>query len=189
MKKKPAVRKSQINKGLTHGNHFINMKGGRMEQVIPIEECAKQRLQVLVYAYSLLVKHLRDEGVDREKVKRASDKVWTVLGQQAAEQLKPLFGEAINLESLLQAGAIAETVHGIEANQTMTENQIQTEFVKCPWQEANEALDMPDDWRMCPSGHLAFTETMYKGLDPNAAYKLTKSMPAGDKICEGISTL
>ena len=29
-----------------------------MEQVIPIEECAKQRLQVLVYAYSLWVKHL-----------------------------------------------------------------------------------------------------------------------------------
>ena len=140
-----------------------------MEQVIPIEECAQQRLQVLVYAYSLLVKHLREEGVDREKVKRASDKVWAVLGQQAA--------------------AIAETVHGIEANQKMAENQLQTEFVKCPWQEANIDLDMPDDWRMCPSGHLAFTETMYKGLDPKAAYKLTKSMPAGDQICEGISSI
>ena len=50
-----------------------------MEQVIPIEECAKQRLQALVYAYSLLIKHLREEGVDREIVKRASDKVWAVL--------------------------------------------------------------------------------------------------------------
>ena len=160
-----------------------------MEQVIPIEECAKQRLQVLVYSYSLLVKHLREEGVDREKVKNASDKVWAVLGHQAAEQLKSILGETINLESLQQAGAIAETVHGIEANQNMAENQLQTEFVKCPWQEANIDLDMPDDWRMCPSGHLAFTESMYKGLDPKAAYKLTKSMPAGDQTCEGITSL
>ena len=160
-----------------------------MEQAIPIEECAKQRLQALVYAYSLLIKNLREEGVDREIVKRASDKVWAVLGQQAAEQLKPVLGETINLEVLQQAGAITEAVHGIEANQKMTENQLQTEFVKCPWQEANIALDMPDDWRMCPSGHVAFTETMYKGLDPKAAYKLTKRMPAGDQICEGITSM
>ena len=160
-----------------------------MEQVIPIEECAKQRLQALVYAYSLLVKHLREEGVDREIVKRASDKVWVILGQQAAEQLKPVLGETINLEVLQQAGAIAEAVHGIEANQKLTENQLQTEFVNCPWQEANIALDMPDDWRMCPSGHVAFTETMYKGLDPKADYKLTKSMPAGDQICQGITSI
>lgn len=160
-----------------------------MEQVIPIEECAKQRLQALVYAYSLLVKHLREEGVDREIVKRASDKVWVILGQQAAEQLKPVLGETINLEVLQQAGAIAEAVHGIEANQKLTENQLQTEFVNCPWQEANIALDMPDDWMMCPSGHVAFTESMYKGLDPKADYKLTKSMPAGDQTCEGITSL
>lgn len=160
-----------------------------MEQTIPIEECAKQRLQVLVYAYSLLVKHLKEEGVEREKVKRASDKVWAVLGQQAAEQMKPIFGETINIEKLQQAGAIAEAVHGIEANPKITENQLQTEFVKCPWQEANTALDMPEDWRMCPSGHAAFTETMYKGLDPKATYKLTKRMPAGDQICEGITSI
>ena len=160
-----------------------------MEQVIPIEECAKQRLQALVYSYSLLIKHLREEGVDREIVKRASDKVWAVLGQQAAEQLKPVLGETINVEALQQAGAIAEAVHGIEANQKITENQLQTEFVNCPWQEANTALDMPDDWRMCPSGHVAFTVTMYKGLDQKAAYELTKSMPAGDQICEGITSI
>ena len=160
-----------------------------MEQVIPIEECAKQRLQVLVYAYSLLVKHLREEGVDLEKVKKASDKVWTVLGQQAAEQMKQVLGETINIETLQKAGAIAENIHGIEANQKLSENQIHTEFVNCPWHEANLVLDMPEDWRMCPSGHTAFTENMYKGLDPKAAYKLTKSMPAGDQICEGISSI
>jgi hypothetical protein len=160
-----------------------------MEQVIPVEECAKQRLQVLVYAYSLLVKHLREEGVDLDKVKRASDKVWAVLGQQAAEQLRPILGEIINVQGLHQAGAIAENVHGMEVNRKMTENQLKTEFVKCPWQEANVALDMPNDWRLCPSGHLAFTKTMYKGLDPKADYKFIKSMPAGDQICEGISSI
>ena len=174
-----------VYKRLAHGNHFRKMKGEKMEQVIPIEESAKQRLQVLVYAYSLLVKHLKEEGVDREKVKRASDKVWAVLGQQAAAQMKPILGETISIETLQQAGAIAEAVHGIE----ITENQLRTEFVKCPWQEANAALDMPEDWRMCPSGHVAFTETMYKGLDPKAAYKLTKSMPAGDQICEGVTSI
>ena len=45
-----------------------------MEQALPIEECAKQRLQVFVYAYTLFTKSLMEEGVDREKVKRASDK-------------------------------------------------------------------------------------------------------------------
>jgi hypothetical protein len=146
-------------------------------------------LQVLVYAYSLLVKHLKEEGVQLEKVKRASDKVWMVLGQQAAEQLKPILGDTVKIEALQQAGAIAEHVHGIEANQKVTKNKIQTEFVKCPWQEANLALDMPKGWRLCSSGHQAFTETMYKGLDPKATYKLTKNMPAGDKICEATTSM
>ena len=73
--------------------------------------------------------------------------------------------------------------------QKITENQIETEFVKCPWQEANTALDIPEGWRMCPSGHAVFTENMYKGLDQKAVYKLTKSMPVGDQICEGITSL
>ena len=94
-----------------------------MEPVIPVEECAKQRLQILVYAYSLFVKHLKEEGVDREKVKRASDKVWAVLGHQAAEQLKPMFGENINIEALQQAGAIAEHIHGMEVSNKMAGNQ------------------------------------------------------------------
>ena len=46
------------------------MKGGKIEQVISIEECAKQRLQVLVYAYLLLVNYLWEEGIGREKTER-----------------------------------------------------------------------------------------------------------------------
>jgi hypothetical protein len=160
-----------------------------MEPVIPVEECAKQRLQVLVYAYSLFVKHLREEGVDRDKVKRASDKVWTVLGAQAAEQLKPMFGETIKIEHLQQAGAIAEQIHGMEVSQKKEGNQAQTEVTKCPWQDANMALGMPEDWRFCTSGHQAFTQTMYKALDGNASYNLTKKMPDGDQICMGIAAI
>ena len=160
-----------------------------MEQTIPIEECAKQRLQVLVYSYMLFTKHLMEEGVDRETVKRASDKVWATLGMQAAEQLKPVFGDTIKLDALDQAGTIAEEIHGMEVKTESTESEIHTEFVKCPWHEASTVLGIPEDWQFCPSGHVAFTETMYKALNPKASYKLTKAMPSGDRICEGISSL
>ncbi|MBW2468238.1 MAG: L-2-amino-thiazoline-4-carboxylic acid hydrolase [Deltaproteobacteria bacterium] len=154
-----------------------------MEQALPIEELANQRLNVLVQAYTLLVKNLMEEGVERDKVKRASDKVWAIMGQQAAEQMKPMFAETKNIEVLQQTGQIAASVHGIEMNDTSDEKQIQSQVVKCPWQEANLSLDMPDDWRMCPSGHRAFTENMYKGLIPSATFELTQNMPAGDQIC------
>ena len=156
-----------------------------MEQALPVEELANQRLNVLIYSYTLLVKNLMEEGVELEKVKKASDKTWAILGQQAAEQMKPLFGETMNIEVLQQSGAMATSIHGIEFSEKVTENTIQSEYVKCPWQEAYVALDMPSDWRVCPSGHLAFTESMYKGLSSNATYKMTKTMPAGDQMCEG----
>ena len=156
-----------------------------MEQALPAEEMANQRLNVLIYSYSLLVKNLMEEGVDLEKVKKASDKTWAILGQQAAEQMKPLFGETVNIEAIQQSGAMAASVHGIEFSEKVTENMIQSEYTKCPWQEANIALNMPNDWRLCSSGHSAFTESMYKGLSPNATYKMTKNMPSGDQICEG----
>jgi len=160
-----------------------------MEQGLPIEELANQRLNVLVYAYSLLVKNLMEEGVELEKVKRASDKAWAILGQQAAEQMKPFFGEAVNIEALQQTGKMAASVHAIEYSDKMTENQIKSEYVKCPWQDAYLSLDMPNDWRLCPSGHSAFTENMYKGLNPKATFELTKSMPSGGPICEGVTKI
>ena len=160
-----------------------------MEQGLPIEELANQRLNALVYAYSLLIKNLMDEGVELEKVKRASDKAWAILGQQAAEQLKPLFGESVNIENLQQSGAMAASVHNIVFNEEIAENMIQSKYTKCPWQDAFIALDMPSDWRLCSSGHFAFTESMYKGLNPNAKYELKKNMPSGDPICEGTTAL
>lgn len=160
-----------------------------MEQVLPIEELANQRLNALVNAYSLFIKSLMEEGVDREKVKRASDKVWAILGDQIGEQMKSLLGETEKMAALQQAGAITQNVHGMEANVEPTEKEVRTEFLKCPWQEATELLEMPKEWRFCPSGHAAFTERMLKAINPDVSYKLTKNMPMGDKVCEEIATL
>jgi len=124
-------------------------------------------------------------GVELEKVKKASDKTWAILGQQAAEQLKPVFGETVSIEALQQSGAIAASIHGIEYSDKVIENAIQSEYDKCSSQEAYLALDMPSDWRLCSSGHSAFTESMYKGLSSTATYKMTKNMPSGDQTCEG----
>ncbi len=160
-----------------------------MEQALPVEELADQRLKAMVYSYSLLIKNLMAEGVELEKVKKASDKTWAILGQQTAEQLKPLFGENVTIEALQQSGAMSTSVHGMEMSEELSGNTIQSKYIKCPWQDANIALDMPNDWRMCISGHFAFTENMYKGLIPNAEYKLTENMPSGDPICAGTTTI
>jgi len=88
-----------------------------MEQVLPVEELANQRLNVLVNSYTLFVRNLMEEGVAVEKVKRASDRTWAILGQQTAEQLKPLFGENVNIEAIKQSGEMASSVHGMEMNE------------------------------------------------------------------------
>ena len=160
-----------------------------MEQILPVEECASQRLQIMVTAFTMFTKNLMEEGVDRDKVKKASDKVWEALGIQAAGQLKPLFGDTISISSLEQAGAMAEEVHGIESTREASETEIRTKFINCPWHEAMSAMELPEDWRFCASGHAAFTGSMYKGLDPGASYDLPKAMPEGDSHCLGITKL
>jgi hypothetical protein len=157
----------------------------RMEQALPVEELAKQRLNVLVQAYSLFTKNLMEEGLDREKVKRASDRVWSILGDQVGQQMKTLLGQTEKGAALQAAGAMAESVHGIEVKREAEEKGLRTEFVKCPWAEAVEALEMPKEWRLCPSGHAAFAEHMFKTMYPDSSFELSKSMPMGDKICEG----
>jgi hypothetical protein len=160
-----------------------------MEQTLPIEELAQKRLDSLIYSYSLLVKNLKEEGVPLETVKKASDKTWAMLGHNTAKQLKPMFGENLTVKNLKQSGMMATGVHGMEVTEQIDGNTIRSEYTKCPWQDVNMALDMPEDWRICQSGHAAFTDAMYKGLIPGAQYKLTNTMPAGDKICAGTTTI
>ena len=155
-----------------------------MEQGLPIQELANQRLNALVYAYSLFSKNLMEEGVEREKVKRASDNTWAALGVQAGEQMKPILGGMEKMASLQQAGEMARSVHGIEAKVEPAEGEIRTEFLKCPWQEASESLGIPVDWRLCPSGHASFSENLLKTLHPEVSFEFTKSMPQGAPICE-----
>ena len=159
-----------------------------MEQALPIEELAKQRLNALVQSYSLFSRCLMEEGLDKEKVKRASDKAWSILGEQVGQQMKPLLAQAEKGIGIKQAAAMAESVHEIQANQELKQNELRTEFVKCPWQEAAESLGIPRDWRFCPSGHSAFAVNMFKAMYPDASFQLTKNMPMGDKTCEGIAT-
>lgn len=49
-----------------------------MEQALPIGELARQRLNAMVYAFSLFTKNLMEEGLEKEKVRRASDKAWGI---------------------------------------------------------------------------------------------------------------
>ncbi len=130
-----------------------------------------------------------EEGVELKKVKAASDRTWAALGRQTADVLKPLFGENINIETLQQSGAMTTSVHDMEMSEETVGNTIQSKYTKCPWQEANNALEIPTDWRLCQSGHIAFTENMYKGLIPDAKYKMTKAMPSGDELCAGTTTV
>jgi hypothetical protein len=165
-----------------------NKKEGEMEQALPIEELARQRLNVMVQAYSLFIKNLMEEGIEREKVKKASDRVWSILGEEVGQQMKALLGQAEKGAAIQQASAMAESVHGIEAKQEAKENQVRTEFLKCPWQETAELIGLPQDWRLCPSGHSAFAEKMFNTMYPGASFDLSKNMPGGDKICEGMAT-
>lgn len=103
--------------------------------------------------------------------------------------MKPFFTEPVDIKALRLAGAMAETVHGMEVKQEVTANEFHAEFLKCPWQDAYIALGIPEEWRLCPSGHVAFTENMYKGLTPGARYELSRNMPSGAKSCAAKATI
>ena len=77
----------------------------------------------------------------------------------------------------------------MKMNEEISGNTIQSTFTRCAWQDVNLVLDIPDDWRLCQSGHVAFTRNMYKGLHPDAEYELTQKMPSGDHICAGKTTI
>ena len=160
-----------------------------MKQTLPIEDLAFQRLKTMVYSYTLFVKNLMEEGVELKTVKRASDKTWAMLGQQTAQQLKPSFGKNVSIDHLQQSSEMVNGVHGMKMTDEKIGNTIQSTFTKCAWQDVNNVLGIPDNWRLCQSGHAAFTKSMNKGLNPNAEYELTQKMPSGDQICAGRITL
>jgi len=160
-----------------------------MEQVIPIEEVANQRLNVLVNAFTLFSKNLLEEGIDLEKVKAASDRTWGALGMEAGKQIKAFFADAPIQDALFTSGSIASAVHGMETVEEKTESQKRVEVQKCPWHDAAEALNMPKEWRFCTSGHQAFSTRMLSEISPSATFSMTKDLPSGDSICEELVTV
>ena len=157
-----------------------------MEQTIQVEECAKQRLHVLVNVYTLFVKHLMEEGLDREKVKRASDKAWGRVGAAGRGPAETGLRRPDYRRSS-QAGRAHRRIRAWDSKPVMTSAAIKLNpgITSVPWQEAVAAHSLPEKWTLCVSGHAAFTENMYKGLKPGASYNLIRSTAAGDEICEG----
>ncbi len=155
-----------------------------METALPIEEVANQRLNVLVNAYTLLIKNLQAEGVARDKVKAANDKTWQMLGRAAGEQFKALTAGAAVTDVLFDAGTIAASIHGMQFQEERGATEKRVKIEKCPWHEASQTYNLPDDWRFCQSGHTAFSNTMLQTISPKARAEVTQSLVAGDPFCD-----
>jgi len=154
-----------------------------MEKQVPIEELADGRLALMATAYTMLIKSLMEHGVARETVQRASDQVWAQMGEQAGRLMKSLFaGEPTDVVAQ-KSGAITMEMHGMVFRRWMLEGGHRTEVQRCPWHDAAEQLALPASWRMCASGHIAFTDAMYKVLNPEIVVLPEKEMPRGDTVC------
>ena len=155
-----------------------------METALPIEEIANQRLKVLVNAYTLFIKNLQEEGVDRDKVKAASDRTWQMLGREAGEQFKALTAGAAVVDVLFDAGSIAASVHGMQAQEERGAMEKRTKIEKCPWHEASQAFNLAGNWRFCRSGHTAFSTTMAQTISPEARFEIVQSLVDGGPFCD-----
>lgn len=155
----------------------------KMEELLSIEELAKQELKSMAYAYSLFVKNLMDEGFDRNKVRRASDRAWAITGMRRGAQIKSVLGTAKDIDALEKASEMAASLHGIEFRREVKEGVLHLEFVKCPWHEACESIGIPDEWKFCPTGHAAYSESMLQSINPLASFDIPKCMPNGDDLC------
>jgi hypothetical protein len=155
-----------------------------MKHLLPMEEIANQRLRVLVNAYTLFVKNLKDEGVDLEKVKAASDKTWAALGVKAGQDFKEFYKDAPAKDALFTSGSIVAEIHEMQVKEEMGDIEKHVEISKCPWNEAAQAFNVPAEWRLCKSGHEAFSATMLQTIEPSARFEMSKWLTDGDHICE-----
>ena len=160
-----------------------------MEDALSLEEIASQRLNVLVNAYTLFVKNLMEEGVPHAKVRAASDKTWQMLGQAAGDQIKANYPDSSTIEVLFASGTMASAVHGMQVQEERRYSEKRVKVEKCPWHEAAMAFGLPADWRLCLSGHKAFTATMLQAISPKAQFEITQSLVEGAPFCdERVST-
>ena len=155
-----------------------------MEAALPIEEIASQRLKVLVNAYTLFIKNLMEEGIPRNKVQAANDKTWQMLGQAAGDEIKEIFPDSSTIEALFASGTLASAVHGMQVQEERRYSEKRVKVEKCPWHDAAEAFGLPEDWRLCLSGHKAFTIAMLKAISPTATFEITQSLVEGAPYCD-----
>jgi len=156
------------------------------EKMLPAEELAGRRLEIMVNAYMLLVHNLRQEGVALDKVKAASDRAWQMIGEKAGATLKPLFEGAPTADMTVQSGNIATEVHGMTIRREPLEGAHRTIFEACPWHDAAEALNMPEEWRLCRGGHESFLKALYNTLDPQVSVAMDAAPPEGALCSEVI---
>ena len=159
-----------------------------VQKTLSNEELAQRRLALMVTSYSLFIKNLKQEGVPLEKVKAASDRTWQMIGVQAGEMLKPLFEEAPASVMTQTTGNMATELHGMTISREMMPGGAhRTIFEKCPWHDTAEALSMPQEWRLCHSGHDLFVRAMYKTIDPKVNFVMDADPPAGAICSETIN--
>ncbi len=155
-----------------------------MERALSIEEIAAQRLEVMVNAYTLFIKNLKEEGLDRDKVQAANDRTWQMLGKAAGDQLKTLFIDSSVKDTLFNAHTMTSTVHGMQVQEERRYSEKRVKVKKCPWHEAALVFALPEDWRLCLGGHKAFAETMLQTIAPEARFEMTQSLVEGDSCCD-----
>ena len=156
------------------------------EKTLPVEELAAQRLAVMVNAYTLLLKNLKEEGVNLDKVKAASDRTWQLLGQQAGELLKPAFEDTPPEEMTVQTGNMATEIHGMSIRREPMSGAHRTDFEACPWDVAANTFEVPSEWRLCRSGHEAFVKEMYRAINPRISVEMEETAAEGALCSETI---
>ena len=157
-----------------------------LNRLLPLEEVAQRRLALFVNSYTLLLKNLMEEGVALEKVKAASDKTWRSIGQSAGAELKPLYENASASDMVQQTGSMAAEIHGMAIRREAAEGAHRIEFASCPWNEAAESLSLPENWRLCKSGHDQFVNAMYQAINPGVSMIIDETASGGAVCSETI---
>ena len=126
-----------------------------------------------------------------EKFDEIQVKVW---GKGSTKYL-PLFKEMFNIsvEDAIGAAKLVEVyvklLAGPEYKIEIVESTPEKVVIRrpqCPWWNRYVELGVDLTLRGCDSGHVGWMEEGLKELNPKLTYRLTKTLPWGDPICEEV---
>jgi hypothetical protein len=127
-------------------------------------------------------------AVDEAKYNEVIAELWFQAGKSVKE-LVDAFGvpvgdarqinEAMTLAGQVGMGPELE-VEFAEATQDRCIGRVS----KCPWYERSKELGI--DGRFCRVGHQRWGDGIIESTNPDFAFNITKTMPAGDPYCEVI---